>query len=189
LSSSDVLLFAAPAFVAALSLAFEVDLALEEVCESSDFALDFLPAALEEGEDASAAAVLTPCVRLPLIVAAIDKSLVLPAKCANHPLSRVANGPSAPNRLGVRASVKSCCCPWPELELEEELEEGGGVNAEKCRSERVRGRAVSYALGGLLGAKSYDIGEACCDLCSVSSSAALGLTYPLSLALPLLILL
>jgi hypothetical protein len=49
LSSSDVLLFAAPAFVAALSLAFEVDLALE-VCESSDFALDFLPAALEEGK-------------------------------------------------------------------------------------------------------------------------------------------
>ncbi|KAJ7844321.1 hypothetical protein B0H13DRAFT_128158 [Mycena leptocephala] len=150
LSRRDVLLLAAPPFVVALeSLAFELDLALE-LCESSDFALDFLPAALEDVEDASAAAVLTPCVRLPLIVAAIDKSLVLPAKCANHPLSRVANGPSAPNRLGVRASVKSCCCPWPELE---ELEEGGGVDAEKCRSERVRGRAVPYALGGLLGAK------------------------------------
>jgi hypothetical protein len=132
--------------------------------------LDFLAAALEEVEEASAAAVLTPCVKLPLIVAAINKSLVLPARCANHPLSRVASGPSAPNRLGLRASVKSCCCPWPELE---ELEEGGG-DAEKCRSERVRGRAVAYALGGLLGAKSYDVGEACCDSCSVSSSVAPG---------------
>jgi hypothetical protein len=131
LSSSDVLLFAGPAFVAALSLAFEVDLTLEEVCESSDFASDPPPTAPEEGEDASAAAVLTPCVRLPLIVAAIDKSLVLPAKSANRPLSLVASGPSAPNRLGVGASVKSCCGPWPELEFEEECVEGGGVDAEK----------------------------------------------------------
>jgi hypothetical protein len=45
----------------ALSLAFEVDLALAS-CESSDFALDFLPAASEEVEDESAVtvAVLTP---------------------------------------------------------------------------------------------------------------------------------
>jgi hypothetical protein len=60
------------------------------------------------------------------------------------------------------------------------------VDAEKCRSERVRGRAVPYALGGLLGAKSYDVGEVC-DSCSVKSSAALGFAYPLSLALPLFI--
>jgi hypothetical protein len=58
---------------------------------------------LEEVDDANAAAVLTPCVRLPPIVAAIDISLVL-----NHPLSR---GPSACNRVGVRASVKSCYGP------------------------------------------------------------------------------
>jgi hypothetical protein len=43
------------------------------------------------------------------------------------------------------------------------------VDAEKWRSERVRGRAVLYALGGLLGAKSYD-GEVCCDGCSVSGA-------------------
>jgi hypothetical protein len=61
------------------------------------------------------------------------------------------------------------------------------VDAEKCHSERVRGRVVPYALGGLLGAKSYDVGEVCCDSCSVKSSAALGFAYPLSLALPLFI--
>jgi hypothetical protein len=127
------LLLAPPPFVVALSLAFYADLAL---CESSDSALYFLPTALEDVEDASAAAVLTPYVRLPLIVAAIDKSLVLPAKCTNHPLSRVASGPAAPNRLGVCAIKSPCCCPCPQLEFEEECVEGGGVDAEKCRSER-----------------------------------------------------
>jgi hypothetical protein len=113
---------ARPPFVVAVSPAFEEDLAL----------------ALEEVGDGSAGAVLTPCIRLPLIVAAIDKSLVLPAKCANHSLSLVASGPSAPNRLGVGASVKSWCGPWPDLEFEEECVEGVGVDAEKRRSERAR---------------------------------------------------
>jgi hypothetical protein len=79
------LLLAALPFVVALSSAFEVDLALA-LCDSSDFALDFLAAALDDVEDACTATVL-----------------------ANHPLSLVASGPSAPNRLGVRASVRCCC--------------------------------------------------------------------------------
>ncbi|KAJ7866351.1 hypothetical protein B0H13DRAFT_2352560 [Mycena leptocephala] len=150
-----------------LSLASEVHLALVS-CESSDLALDFLPASLEEVEDASAHAVSqTPANR--------DQSLVLPgpAKCANHALSRVASGPSAPSRLGLRASSA-----W----------RAGACDAEKCRSERVRGHAVPYALGGLHGAKSYDVGEVYCDSCSVKSSAALGFAYPLSLALSFLVL-
>jgi hypothetical protein len=157
LSRREVLLLAAPPFVVAVSLpAFEVDLALA-LCESSDFDLAFLPAALGDVDDASGA---HACVKLPLIVvAAIDRSLVLPGKCANHPLSRVASGPSAPDPLGLRASVKSCCCPWPELE---ELEDGGGVDAEKCRSER----AVPYALGGLL-STNVRRREVCSDSCSV----------------------
>ncbi|KAJ6530754.1 hypothetical protein B0H19DRAFT_1273725 [Mycena capillaripes] len=44
----------------------------------------------------------------------------------------------------------------------------------RYRSERVRGRTVPYALGGLLGTKSYNAEEACCDSWSVSSSAVLG---------------
>jgi hypothetical protein len=55
------------------------------------------------------------------------------------------------------------------------------------RSVRVSGRAVPDALCGLLGAKSYDVGEVCCDSCSVKSSAALGFAYPLSLTLALFI--
>jgi hypothetical protein len=64
------------------------------------------------------------------------------------------------------------------------------VDAEKWRSERVRGRGVPYALSGLLGAKSYDVGEVCYDGCSVSGARRppLGFAYPLSLALPFLIL-
>jgi hypothetical protein len=77
--------------------------------------------------------VLTLCVRLTPIIAAI----VLSAKCAIHPLSR-AGRPRLIHSLGLRASVKSCCCPWPKLE---ELEDGGGVDAEKCRSERAHRRA------------------------------------------------
>jgi hypothetical protein len=39
-----------------------------------EFRFRFLPAVLEEVEEVSAAAVLTPCVKLPLIVTAIDKA-------------------------------------------------------------------------------------------------------------------
>jgi hypothetical protein len=78
------LLLAAPLSVVALSLAFKVDLALA-LCESSDFDFDFLAAALEDVEEASAVAALTPCVKLPLTVAAMGRSLVLPARCANPP--------------------------------------------------------------------------------------------------------
>ncbi|KAJ7027135.1 hypothetical protein C8F04DRAFT_1123521 [Mycena alexandri] len=105
-----------------------------------------------------------------------DRSDVLPAKCANHPLRRVPSAPSA-RRLGVRARVRSPC-PWPEDD------DDGGVEAEKWRSERVRGRAVAanplYALGGLPGAgedvelRSSESSKAARDSCRVRSSAALG---------------
>jgi hypothetical protein len=44
-----------------------------------------LAAALEDVEEASAVAALTPCVKLPLSVAAMGRSLVPPARCANPP--------------------------------------------------------------------------------------------------------
>ncbi|KAJ7633826.1 hypothetical protein DFH06DRAFT_61389 [Mycena polygramma] len=49
-SNNDVLLLAPPPVVA-MSPAFEVDLTLT-LCETSDFDFDFLPAALEDVEDA-----------------------------------------------------------------------------------------------------------------------------------------
>jgi hypothetical protein len=58
------LLLAAPPFVVALSWALEVDLALA-LCESSDLDLDLLAAALEEVNDARAAAVLHPVRQTP----------------------------------------------------------------------------------------------------------------------------
>jgi hypothetical protein len=82
-------------------------------CEDSDLDVD-------REDDASAAAVFPACASDPEIVAGKLKSLVLlPAKCPNHPLRRVASAPLVlrPRRLGVRASVRSAC-PWPLLEPE-----------------------------------------------------------------------
>ncbi|KAJ7847880.1 hypothetical protein B0H13DRAFT_2404887 [Mycena leptocephala] len=114
------------ASVVALSLAFKVDLALA-LCESSDFDFDFLAAALEDVEEASAVAALTPCVKLPLTVAAMGRSLVPPPDARTHRSTAL---PAGRPRL-----VDSGCVPASELE---EVEEGGGVDAEKWRSERVR---------------------------------------------------
>ncbi|KAJ7300921.1 hypothetical protein DFH08DRAFT_907680 [Mycena albidolilacea] len=62
------------------------------------------------------------------IVAAIDKSNVLPARWANHPLRRVASAPlSAPRQDGAHARVRSL--------LDDPDVEKGGVDAEKCRSD------------------------------------------------------
>ncbi|KAJ6549728.1 hypothetical protein B0H19DRAFT_1236991 [Mycena capillaripes] len=96
---------------------------------------------LREVDDAREAAceidVLSVDVRL--------KSDVLLARWANHPLRRVPSAPSTPRRLGVRGRVRSPLLPCPC----DDEDEDGGVDAEKCRSERVRRRAVpENALGG-----------------------------------------
>ncbi|KAJ7866347.1 hypothetical protein B0H13DRAFT_1898164 [Mycena leptocephala] len=91
------------------------------LCESSGFALDFLPAALEEVEDASVVAVHCSC-----------------------------RGPSVPSQLGLRTSVKSCCCRQClllEFKLEECVE-GGGVDAEKCCSEHSGEAGGTASAGG-----------------------------------------
>jgi hypothetical protein len=75
-----------------------------------------------------AAAVDPAWDREPLIVAAMDESVVLPARWANDPLS-------ARRREGVRARVR----PLEEPDIDE-----GGVDAEQWRSERVRGSVVAY---------------------------------------------
>jgi hypothetical protein len=82
--------------------------------------------------------------REPLIIVARLRSLVLPAECANHPLSRAWGEPSfsALRRKDVRVRVRSSLWPLNDPDVDE-----GGVDAEKPRSERVRGRAVAYALG------------------------------------------
>jgi hypothetical protein len=70
-----------------------------------------LVSGLWELEDARAA-VDQAREREPLIVAAIDRSDVLPARWANHPLRHVASAPlSAARREGVSARVRSP--PWP----------------------------------------------------------------------------
>ncbi|KAJ7881623.1 hypothetical protein B0H13DRAFT_2345065 [Mycena leptocephala] len=88
-----------------------------------------------EVEEASALAVFTPWLKLPLTVDASDRSDVLPARCANHPLSL-----SAEAARRAREPQRIAPTPWPCDE--EEWDEDGGVDAEKCRSERVCGRAV-----------------------------------------------
>ncbi|KAJ7094974.1 hypothetical protein C8R44DRAFT_890106 [Mycena epipterygia] len=63
--------------------------------------------------------------------------------------TRTASWPSAPNpkRLGGRVnwSMSPVPCPCEEFECEED---GGGVDAEKWRSERVRGRYRTRWVGG-----------------------------------------
>jgi hypothetical protein len=82
--------------------------------------------------------------REPLIIVARLRSLVLPAECANRPLSRAWGEPSfsALRREDVRVRVRSSMWPLDDPDVDED-----GVDAEKPRSERVRGRAVAYALG------------------------------------------
>ncbi|KAJ7503992.1 hypothetical protein B0H11DRAFT_2222088 [Mycena galericulata] len=124
---------------------------------------EVLRAVLEDVDDASALAVFTPWLRLSAIVDARERSAVLPlpAKYANYPLNLAASGPSAPKpkRLGVRINWSVSHAPWPCEEFECE-DDGGGVDAEKWRSEQ--GRAVPpYALDGLeyeLSMLSYSVG-------------------------------
>jgi hypothetical protein len=77
-----------------------------------------------------AAAVDPAWEREPLIVAAMDESVVLPARWANGPLS-------ARRGEGVRARVRSAR-PSEEPDIDE-----GGVDTEQWCSEWVRGRVVS----------------------------------------------
>jgi hypothetical protein len=117
--------------------------------------------------------VLTLCVRLTPIIAAI----VLSAKCANHPLSR-AGRPRLIHLGCARASSLAAVRgrSWRNWKT-------AGAWTQRSAAQSAR----TGALGGLLGAKSYEVGESCCDSWSVSSSAALGLAYPLSFALRFLI--
>ncbi|KAJ7897535.1 hypothetical protein B0H14DRAFT_2557540 [Mycena olivaceomarginata] len=87
------------------------------------------------------------CEGEPLIVAAIDKSDVLAARRANYPRETCSECPTG------------CAEPAGPL-LESDLDDGG-VDAEKCRPNLVRARAVAYADGGEDGiTKSYGVGEA-----------------------------
>ncbi|KAJ7817915.1 hypothetical protein B0H14DRAFT_2601639 [Mycena olivaceomarginata] len=86
------------------------------------------------------------CEGEPLIVAAIDKSDALAARRANYPRETCSECPTG------------CAGPaGPLLESDRD----GGVDAEKCRPNFVRGRAVAYADGGEGDTtKSYDADEA-----------------------------
>nr|GAT42648.1 predicted protein [Mycena chlorophos] len=115
-----------------------------------------------------------------------ERSDVLPARCENHPLSRVVRpSPPADSRDRPRTTWSIAEVGEYELECEEceelECEEAdrGGVEALKGLSERARGWAVAYALGRLLDmAKSKEVADDGDCSTSASSSSSAPAPYP-----------